>query len=700
MKHLSFFAEIPARRNLLLALTLASLTFAVYLPVRHYNFLNYDDYFLVLENPYLRAGVTPATVRWALRADWNHDDWNADYWRPASYLSHALDIGLFGMNAGNHHLMSAGLHAAAAAALFWALFLLTGSPWRCAFVAALFALHPLRVESVAWISERKDVLSGLFFFLTIGAYAGYARRPFSLWRYMTLTLLFVLAMMSKPIMVTLPAVLLLLDFWPLGRLEMYRDNGICRLCKSRVILEKIPLFALSGIISMVTFLAQRDAGAVKEGLPAALRIGNTLVSYVTYIGQTLWPVDLAVFYPYNPALPVWKIAAAAALLFVITTCVFWKACRSPYLAVGWLWYLGTLLPVIGLVAQAGGQSHADRYTYIPTIGLYIMAAWGVSELLSRWRWKKYALAACASVILAACVWATSRQLPVWKNDISLFKHALESGHESFPAYNGLGTALAREGRTAEAIPLFREAIRLQPNDCDGHYHLGNALAEEGRTAEAITQYREAIRLQPNDCDAHKNLGLLLAKQNHLTEALKHFREALRLQPDSFEAHANLGAVLVKQGRLTEAIAHYRAALRLKPDNALASDNLQKNLAKQSQMAEGITHLREALRLNPDNAAAQNNLARMLAAGPDAAQRNSAEAVRLAERACELTGYNYPEILDTLATAYAGVGRLSEALKTATLAAEKARAAQNKILSEEIEARLQSYRERAGNAGDF
>ncbi|MEI7850503.1 MAG: tetratricopeptide repeat protein [Kiritimatiellales bacterium] len=500
-------------RNGLIALALVLTTVLLYLPVRGYDFVNYDDYRFVTGNPHLQEGVTRESVYWALTAGWGGNLSHADYWRPVSYLSHALDVELFGMNAGGHHMMSVGIHAAAAAALFWVLLALTGAPWQSVFVAALFAFHPLRVESVAWIAERKDVLSGLFFFLTIGAYVRYARRPFSLSRYLTVLFLFLLAVMSKPMMVTVPCVLLLLDFWPLERAwggQNTEDRGqgaekispqsfpctrtLCGRNVRLLVIEKIPLFALSGIISVGTFIASRDIGAVIEKVPVALRIGNALTSCATYIGKTFWPFNLTVLYPYGSALPVWKVTLASAVLLGITILAFRGIRKRPYLAVGWLWYTGMLLPVSGLLVQAGSQALADRYTYVPTIGLYIMAAWGLPDLMKHWKWRRGALSMLAMIILTACIWATLRQLPVWQNSTTLFEQALNTGRESWIVHNNLGLELSEQNRFEEAVVSFDRAIKIDPSHAMVRHNRALMLAQLGRFKEAFAEWNVAFSL--------------------------------------------------------------------------------------------------------------------------------------------------------------------------------------------------------------
>ena len=435
---------------------LAMVTTAVYLPVRHFEFINFDYNLFVTMNPHIQNGLSWKAAEWSFAAGLIHTSSNVDNWRPLSYLSHALDIQLFGLHPAGHHLMNLAIHVAASISLFLVLSSMTGTLWRSAFVAGLFALHPLHVESVAWIAERKDVLSGLFFILTLGAYTGYSRSP-SASRYLLVLGLFGLALMSKPIVVTLPFVLLLLDYWPLRRFvgplmtdEYYRSDLRSQFpikTMRRLVVEKFPFFLLAMGLSVFTFHSQKAIGAVslldQVSLPA--RIGNALVSYAAYILNLFWPVDLAVFYPYHITLPAWQVAGALVLLAGITILVLGAARRCPWLPVGWFWYLGMLLPVIGIV-QVGGQARADRYTYLSLIGLFIMVTWTVGELCPPWRHRKLVLGAAMAIILAILTACTSIQISYWRNSESLWTHALACTADNAVAHDSLGNALPQKGK--------------------------------------------------------------------------------------------------------------------------------------------------------------------------------------------------------------------------------------------------------------
>ena len=530
-----------------ICLMLAIVTAAVYLPVRHFEFINGDDDMFVTLNPHIRNGLTWETAGWSFAAGLIHTSPNADYWRPLSYLSHALDIQLFGLHPAGHHLMSLAIHVAATVALFLVLNSMTGALWRSAFVAALFALHPLHVESVAWIAERKDVLSGLFFILTLGAYTGYSRSP-SASRYLLVLGLFGLALMSKPVVVTLPFVLLLLDYWPLGRVpgggwRVTRFGLQVPQCSilNRLLFEKLPFFLLAMGLSIITFHSQKAVGAVslldQVSLPA--RIRNALVSYATYILNLLWPVDLAVFYPYHITLPAWQVAGALVLLAGITFLVLVAARRCPWLPVGWLWYLGMLLPAIGIV-QVGSQARADRYTYLSLIGLFLMVTWTVGELCLRWRHRKLVLGAAMGVVLAILTACTSIQIPYWRNSESLWTHALACTSDNFIGQDNLGNILLKKGNVDEAITHYQKALQIKPDYAESHNNLGNVLIQQGQLDEAIAQLQQALRIKPYYAEAHINLGNALLRKGNVDEAIVHYQKALQIKPNYAEAHYNLG----------------------------------------------------------------------------------------------------------------------------------------------------------------
>jgi tetratricopeptide (TPR) repeat protein len=608
----------------LLSLGLIAINLVVYVPVRHHEFINFDDPQYVVENRLVREGLTWAGVAWAFTTGY------AGNWHPLTWLSHMLDVQLFGLDAGAHHLTSVLLHVANTLLLFGLLYRMTGALLRSAFVAALFAVHPLHVESVAWVAERKDVLSTLFFMLTLHAYAAYTRRrrPAG---YALVLGLFALGLMAKPMLVTVPFVLLLLDYWPLARARSATRRGL--------VLEKLPLIALAVASSVVTLVVQQRGGAVKglDVLPLGRRLANAVVAYAAYLGKTVWPAHLAAIYPYPASLPWGWVAGATFGIIGVSVLALRAARRYPYLPVGWLWYLGTLVPVIGLV-QVGGQPTADRYTYIPLVGVFILAAWGTADLVARRPQWRLAVAAAAGMLVVGCAAVARRQVQYWRGSIALWEHAISVTRENYRAENNLGLLLSREGRPAEAIPHFVEALRIKPDFAEAHNNLGFALADQGRTREAIAHYTEAVRLIPAYVEAHNNLGVALSGEGRNDEAIREFQEALRLDPALAVSHNNLGAALAKQGRLEEAVRHFSEALRLDPDYAdarrnlaLAHNGLGAALADQGRLEEAIAQYSEAVRLGPDLPDGHANLAAALAreGRVDEAIHEFQEAVRLA-----------------------------------------------------------------------
>ena len=593
-------------------------TLLVYAPVLRFDFVNFDDPDYVTRNAHVLRGITTDGVAWAFTSG------EAANWFPVTRLSHMLDYELFGLNGGLHHLTSVLFHALATLLLFAFLHRATGASggelrldgagarWPSAFVAFLFALHPLHVESVAWIAERKDVLSAFFWFLALWGYACYAKKSSTGWFLFALSA-FALGLMSKPMIVTLPFVLLLLDVWPLRR---PLSKGI--------LLEKAPFFALAGASAVFTYLVQQSSGAVRtaETFPIGLRIENALVSYVTYIAQLFWPSRLAVFYPYPANVPAWKALLSSALLVGVSLAVvrYFRAC--PYLAVGWCWYLGTLVPVIGLV-QVGAQAHADRYTYVPAIGLGIMLAWGGADIVKRWPNAKTAVAGLAAAACLGSVVLCEAQIQYWKNSETLFRHALDVTDGNYLAHHNLGVALSTApGRLAEAIAEYQAALRINPTSNRALTDLGNALSQmPDRLPEAVADYEAALRLEPDAAITHYDLGNTLAKLGRVPEAIVQYETALRINPDYAEARNglrmalsnnaeweyNMGVDLAKSGKAAEAISHFEAALRLKPDYVDAHNNLGVVLAGSGRVAEAISHFEAALKIDPNSADARANL---------------------------------------------------------------------------------------------
>ncbi len=552
-------------QSLAILLSLGIVVLVSFWPVIDCDFVNFDDDLYVTGNDHVREGLTADSVRWAFTTTHNAN------WFPLTWLSHMLDVQLFGLDARWHHLTNLLLHVANTLLLFLVLHRMSGAPWQSAFVAAAFGVHPLHVESVAWVAERKDVLAALFWMLTLLAYCLYVERP-KLQRYLLVVLLFALGLMSKPMLVTLPFVLLLLDFWPLQRLGK-ATNGETGAALGwdairPLIREKLPLFYLTLLSIFVTYRVQQAGGAVVpiETMPLGLRISNALVSYLGYLRKTLWPSDLAVFYPYPSSFPAWQVLGSALLLVAISTAVVWKARRAPYLMTGWLWYLGTLVPVIGLV-QVGRQSMADRYTYIPSIGLFIVVAWGVPELLRSWRHRRLMLAVASTAVLVALCIATSQQTRHWQSSIALFGHALDVTRDNYVAHYNRGAAYSDLGRHEQAIVDFDAAIGINPKDAMIHDYRGVAHAALGHHDQAIRAYDEAIALSPTYSSAYYNRGLSELQLGKDEAAIDDFTRAIELDPMSPNAYYNRALVLLDLGNPARAVEDLRIAARLGHEDA-------------------------------------------------------------------------------------------------------------------------------------
>ena len=556
---------------ILIYAALALATLIAYEQVRYNSFVEYDDNVYVTENPYVLKGLTGESISWAFTTSY------AANWHPLTWLSHMLDCQLFGTDAGWHHLTNLLLHVANTLLLFGVIKQMTGAIWRSALVAAAFALHPLHVESVAWIAERKDVLSTLFWMLTMVAYLGYVKRPSS-GRYLLTLLAFALGLMAKPMLVTLPFVMLLLDYWPLGRFPNSQDDKPANIRSQwpiiyRLVREKIPFFALSAVSSVITFIVQQKAGAVAEidRLPLNFRIANVFVSYINYINKMFYPSNLSVFYPYH------STRSSVVFLYfvelaVVTAVIIYMSRRFRYLAVGWFWYLGTLVPVIGLV-QVGSQAMADRYTYVPLTGLFIIIVWGIPELVAGWSYQKIWLKVIAGVVPAVLLLCTRAQVKCWKDNVTLFAHSIAVTRNNWVMHNNYGKALAAEGRYQEAIDHLNEALRLRPVYFEARNNLGMVFFMQGRIDEAMECFTEALRIRPDKAEAYHNLGSAYARQGKFELAVQNYNEALRLKPHYPMAYYNLGVAMNMQGRHNEAIKYLDQALKLNPNWPGALDAL-------------------------------------------------------------------------------------------------------------------------------
>lgn len=555
-----------------------------------HEFINLDDDVCVYENPQITRGLTKQGIRWAFTSRL------VGNWDPITWISHMVDWQFYGSNAGGHHRTNVLLHAATVLLLFLILRRMTGDLWPSALAAALFAIHPLRIESVAWITERKDVLSGLFFMLTLWAYTSYVQRRSWLTQclaYAAMIGFFVLGLMSKPMLVTLPCVLLLLDYWPLGRMRQRPAVSTF----ARLVVEKLPLFAMTAGLCIITYWAQRVT-LHKPKFPVS-RISDAVVFYVTYLGQFFYPVGLATPYPRRELDPPgWMVVGAILLLGGITALVWILRRKSPYFLIGWLWYLGMMLPVIGLL-PFGAEVTADRFTYLPQIGIALAMAWG---LVSACRWRAYLRWACgvASVLaLAALILIAHKQTSYWRNSETLWAHTLACTSNNFTAHRLYGNVLAAQERLDEAEQQYRAAIAANPNHAEAHYSLGVVADTRGLADEAITHYQMAVKINPDYANAHNNLANDLLLRGEYHEAVKHSQEALRVAPDFAEAHYNLGLGLHALGHLRSAMTEYREALRLRPQYAEAHYNLGIALATDGQPNEAISQYRKAIKIKPD-----------------------------------------------------------------------------------------------------
>jgi len=597
------------RSIVIISITLIVLVAAVYMQTGGHEFLNFDDNDYVTNNPHVVSGITGNNIMWAFTSV------DAANWHPITWLSHMADVQFYGTNPRGHHLTNVAIHTVSSLLLLLLLLRLTGSLWPSAFVAAMFALHPLHVESVAWVAERKDVLSAFFWFSTLFLYAEYVAKRRSALYFLAL-FSFALGLMSKPMLVTLPVVMLMMDYWPLGR---YRNEGGVQEPGQRpgsvmaLIKEKIPFFACSLCSGIVTVYAQHKGGAMTDlgTMPLYLRIQNALISYVKYIGKTLWPFDLAVLYPIPSSFPLWQTISSLLVLLLLSVAAIRAGRRHPYLPVGWFWFIVTLVPVIGLI-RVGGQAMADRYSYIPLTGLFILAAWGVPDLAKGLKHREGVLALLAGTLVIASAALSWHQLGYWRDTVTLFKHTIQVTTDNYLIHNHLGVALGDKGSVDAAIEEFRESLRINPNYSDTHNSMGDALAKKGDLDAAVREYREALHLNPNFSFAHNNLGTALANKGNLDAAIQEFHAALNINPDYLVAHNNLGIALANKGDLDAAIREIREALRINPNFSDAHNTLGTALAGKGDLDAAMREFHEALRINPDFSDAHNNLGIVLA----------------------------------------------------------------------------------------
>ena len=688
----------------------------IYTQTIQFDLVNFDDNTYVYENAQVLGGLTVDNLAWAFTTTYA---WN---WHPLTWISHMIDVEIYKEWPGGHHVTNLLLHMATTIVLFLAFRRLTGNWRRSAFVAAVFAVHPLRVESVAWISERKDVLSGFFFALVLFAYAGYGRRP-SLWRYALVTLAFVLGLMSKPMLVTVPFVLLLLDYWPLERL-LPTNGRTGTPSLGRLLVEKAPLLVLAAAASALTVYAQDIAIQPIGRISLTARVSNAAVSYVAYIRQMIWPSDLAVLYK-HPAdsLPVWQATSAWLSLIGATIAAVAVRRRRPYLLVGWLWYLGMLIPVIGFV-QVGGQARADRYTYLPEIGLVMAAAWWLADLSASWRIHRLVLVVAAVGLIAVLSRSAQRQTSTWRNGVTMWSRAVYCDSSDQFAHYGLGHALELQGRFQESIPHFQAAVDCDPSDQLAQYGLGHALGSLGQFQESIPHFQAVLAVNPNSRLASQNCGIAFFNLGRFEDAEVYLRRWVELDPSSVPAkivlgetlyrlgrideaesvlqtslnhdppyaqsHDCLGLIRARQGRWDEAVAEHRTAIELDPKKALWRAHLGIALYQSGKPRDAMSELREAVRSGPDDMNVLRIAAWTAATSPDDTIRSGVDAVAWSRKAVELSRGQDPLILDCLAASYAEVREFAAAMEQADRALDLAASRQLGGLANAIRAHQAVY----------
>jgi tetratricopeptide (TPR) repeat protein len=664
---------------------LVAATLVAYEPIRHNGFVDYDDPRYITENPDITSGLTLQSFSRAFTYP------HANMWHPLTTLSHILDCQFFGLNPLGHHIVSVSLHIANALLLFWILNSLTGSAWPSAFVAAVFALHPLQVESVAWAAERKTVLSGLFWFVTIAVYIWYVKRP-GIKRYVVLFGIYGLCIMTKPAVITLPLVLLLLDYWPLERMRGRRTEDRGRKTAGRLIVEKIPLLVLSAVLAVATVIAQQGGGAIAslDVSPLSVRVANMFLSYTKYIWNMIYPDSLTVLCPY--LYKNFSDAAAvscAALFTLITIFSIYAGRRRKYAAAGWLWFVVTLVPVIGLV-QAGAQAMADRYMYLSMIGLLIIVAWAIKDLIAGHPRRKYAAILASAIVLLSLVILTRIQVRYWQNSLTLWGQALKVDKNNAVAEGNYANALCVQGRLIEGEAHLRNAMRINPNYSVARSGLGDVLLKQKKVSEAIACYKDYLKLKQDSAEVYCNLAFALNIQGKYDEAIQYLAVAFKLDPDYPDIHKGMGLLLLKTGKLNEAIEHFNEALKTDASEAGIYDVLGSAYNQSGKYEQARSSWRRAAELDPNNVAVLNDMGWLLATAPDQSLQDANKAIDYARSACLLTKYKDASFLDTLAAAYATAGRFEDAVKTAKQALDIANGKGQEKLAGEIQDRIKLY----------
>ena len=670
-------------KTLGISFVLAVLVFLVFGQTIRHGFLNFDDSEYILNNPPVIKGLTADSIRWAFT------NFHAANWHPLTWISHMADCRYWGLNPAGHHLTNVILHAAAVVLLFLVLRDMTGFTWRSAFVAALFAVHPLRAESVAWIAERKDVLSGVFFMLTLWAYVYYQRNPRSSTRYLLVHVAFILGLLAKSMLVTVPCLLMVLDYWPFRSYGQARGEKRPGATFRELLVEKIPLFAFSAISCILTVAAQTDAIEVVPNEGWTVRMANVIVSYATYIKQMFVPARLAIWYPFDSHLPVNEVALSLLLLAVISIGVIYWRQKHPWALVGWLWYVGMLVPVIGIV-QVGSQAHADRYTYLPQIGLYVALTWTVAELFATRPNRNLILGVTGGGIVFALTFLGYRQVAYWEDLERFWRHTIACTQRNFVAHDSLGAILGSRKRLNEATDEYREALRLNPTYRQSMDNLGVAFLESGKPDEAIDQFLKTMKIGQGDAITFVNLSRAYWAKGLFERAVAMATKAIQLHPNLATAHFALADALIAQGMVDEAIASYTKAVEYRPNLSLAHYHLGNALCRKGRIAEAAFRFGIALRYNNEIVDAMNDLAWIWATCPDVRLRDGAQAVAMAELANRAKEGKDPNVLSTLAAAYAEAGRFAEALVTAKRALELSDANSNGTLIEERRQQVKCY----------